>query len=488
MPISFNDIPANLRTPGTYIEFDNSLAAAGSQDFKILVIGQRLAAGTVAAGVPTLVTRKEDAATWFGAGAMITAMLAYALAVAPGIEIWAIALDDNGAGVAATGTVTVATAPTAAGTLNLYIGGQRVQVAVAATDTDANVATAIAAAVTADTSLPVTASATLAVVTLTARHKGEVGNDIDLRDSYYGEALPASLALTYAGMGTVIAGTANSDIAGAITAMADDWYNWISSPYTDTANLTAMTSEMNDRWGPLQQIDGRVFTATRNTLANASTFGNGLNDPHLVSMPADAAPQPPYVQAAVLCATAAKHLAIDPARPLQTLPLKGLMPAAREKRWMQSERNVLLFDGMATHTVDSAGVVHIERAITTYQKNAAGLPDASYLDINTPETLSRIRFRQRQMFAQQYPRHKLADDGTDYPAGQAIVTPAIAKLQLLALYREFIALGWCEDYDSYKATLITEINIDDPNRLDWRDQPNLVNQLRVTAGKTQFIV
>ena len=68
------------------------------------------------------------------------------------------------------------------------------------------------------------------------------------------------------------------------------------------------------------------------------------------------------------------------------------------------------------------------------------------------------------------------------------MTPAIAKLQLLALYREFIALGWCEDYDSYKATLITEINIDDPNRLDWRDQPNLVNQLRVTAGKTQFIV
>ena len=488
MSISFNSLPANLRTPGVYIEFDNSLASLGSQEFKILVIGQRLAAGTVAASVPTLVTRKEDAATWFGAGSMLATMLTHALAVASGIEVWAIALDDNGAGAAATGTITVSTAPSATGTLNLYIGGQRVQVAVGAADSDATVATAIAAAVTADTSLPVTAAAALAVVTLTARHKGEAANDIDLRDSYYGEALPTSLALTYAGMGTVIAGTGNPVITAAITAMADDWYNWIAVPYSDAANLALLTTELDDRWGPLQQIDGRAFIAYRGALGTTGTFGNTQNNPHLSCMSTNIAPQPPYVWAAVDCATAAGALAIDPARPLQTLELKGIVPPASAIRWTQAERNTLLFDGISTSKATADGRVQIERQITTYQLNAAGLSDASYLDINTPETLSRLRFRQRQLFAQRYPRHKLASNGTHYPAGQAILTPKAAALELLGLYQTFIELGWVEDYDSYKNTLITEIDGTDPNRLNYQDQPNLVNQLRIVAGKTQFIV
>lgn len=485
MGISFNELPANLRTPGTYIEFDPSRASLGAQDFNLLVIGQRFASGTVAQGVPTLVTRPDDADTYFGAGSMLATMLGYMLDVAPNIPITAIALDDLGAGVAATGTITVSTPPMAAGTLTLYIAGIRVQVGVAATDTETDVAAAIVSAITADTSLPVTASNALGVVTVTARHKGEVGNDIDLRDGYHGEALPTGVTLAYAPMS---GGTGNPDITNAITAMADDWYNWISSPYTDAANLAAMTSEMSDRWGPLEQIDGRVFVSYRSTLANASTFGNGLNDEHLTCMAVDDAPQPPYVWAAVNAATAAKHLVIDPARPLQTLVLKGLLPPAREKRWARRERNILLFDGIATHTVDSSGLVRIERQITTYQKNAAGLADASYLDINIPETLSRLRFRQRQMFSTRYPRHKLVDDGTNYPAGQAIMTPNMAALELLALFRDFIERGWVEDYESYKSTLITEIDDLDKNRLNYRDQPNLVNQLRVVAGQAQFIV
>ena len=92
------------------------------------------------------------------------------------------------------------------------------------------------------------------------------------------------------------------------------------------------------------------------------------------------------------------------------------------------------------------------------------------------------------MFALRYPRHKLADDGVAYGAGQAIITPKAAKGELLALYRQLADLGWVEDYDGYKATLIVERDISDRNRLNFSDQPNLVNQLRVVAGKTQFAV
>ncbi len=51
--ISFNSIPVDIRTAGQWIEIDQSHAVHGlpAQDRKLLVIGQRLPAGTVQAGV-----------------------------------------------------------------------------------------------------------------------------------------------------------------------------------------------------------------------------------------------------------------------------------------------------------------------------------------------------------------------------------------------------------------------------------------------------
>lgn len=486
--IGFNQIPPNLRTPGVHIEFDSSLANAGSQNFKMLAVGQRLAAGTVAEGVPTLVTDKEQAANYFGAGSMLAVICAAMLASSNTVELWAIALDDAGAGTAAAGTVTVSNAPTDNGTYNLYIGGERIQVAVASTDTADNVATAIAAAITASVDCPVSAAVdggTANQVNLTAKHKGEFGNDIDLRSNYFGETMPTGLAITF---GAMAAGGGNPDIATAIIAMADEQYNWIAMPWNDSANLTALAAELDDRWGPMRQIDGRAFAAYQGTLAATGTFGNGLNNEHLTMIGSGVSPQPPYLWAAVNCAVAAASLVVDPARPLQTLALPGIMGPAVGDRWTRAERNTLLYDGITTFSVSPSGEVLIERQITTYQTNGTGQADASYLDINTPETLSRLRYEQRQMFALRYPRHKLADDGVNYGAGQPVITPKAAKGELLALYSEFAERGLVEGYDDYKASLIVERDGSDRNRLNFSDQPNLVNQLRVVAGKTQFVV
>ncbi|MNT90133.1 hypothetical protein D3C72_2309740 [compost metagenome] len=51
------------------------------------------------------------------------------------------------------------------------------------------------------------------------------------------------------------------------------------------------------------------------------------------------------------------------------------------------ERNLHLFDGVATHNVDAGGNVCIEREITTYRVNSFGDADTSYLDITSPATL-----------------------------------------------------------------------------------------------------
>lgn len=485
MPISFDNIPANLRTPGSYIEFNNELAGANGQEFKLLILGQRLASGTVAAGVPKLVTRASDADAYYGRGSMLAEMIRASLNASKDVELVAIALADNGAGVAATKTVTVTGSPTEAGTVNLYVGGKRAQSAVTSGQTVTQVAAAIAAAVNADTSMEMTAGAAVGVVTLTARHAGECGNGIDVRVGYYDEKLPAGIAIAVA---DGVTGATNPDLAAAITAMGDTWYNWIACPYTDAANMTLLEAELNRRWGPTVQTGARAFAAFRGTLANTQTFGNGRNNPHVTCMGMSVSPQPPYIWAAVNATIAAKSLSIDPARPVQRLALTGIMAPALTARFTREERNVLLYDGIATHTVDTDGTVRIERQVTMYQTNSGGIADASYLDIETPETLERIRYRQRARILQKYPRHKLAADGTQYGAGQAIVTPSIIKGELLALYREMEADGWVEGFDHYKETLIVEIDAADHNRVNVNDQPNLVNQFRVHAQKTQFII
>lgn len=488
MPISFNTIPSTLRVPLAYIEFDNTRAVVGTPaiPFRLLVLGQMLAAGSAAANVPVLVTSYGQAEALFGRGSMLAEMFRTLKANNKFTETWAMPQVDAGAGVPATGTVTLGGAPTGAGVLNLYIAGTRVRVAVASGATLANIATALKDAINADTTLPVTAGAEAAVVTLTARNKGELGNAIDLRLNYYqGEKLPAGLTCAIVAMAN---GAANPDLAATIAAMGDEWYQGIVMPYTDTANLVLLEAELADRWSGTRQIDGLAFAAFRGNHGTTQAYGDARNSPHVSCVGTNLAPQPPYLWAAAYAAQAALSLSIDPARPLQTLVLAGIMPPAETVRWTQEERNLLLYDGIATHFVDSGGLVRIEREITMYQENAFGTADPSYLDVTTPATLSYLRYSIRARITQKFPRHKLADDGTNFGAGQAIVTPSTIRAELVALAREWEQAGLVENLDQYKSELIVERNANDRNRLDVLAPPDLVNQLRVFAAQVQFIL
>lgn len=484
MSLSFNTIPISIRTPGQYIEFDNSRALQGlpAVRHKILVIGQRLTAGNVNAGVPTRILSAAQAEAAFGRGSMLWAMLAALKAANSYTECWAVALDDNGAGAAASGTVTLSGSPTEAGTLNLYIGGQLVQIAVASAATTASLATALAAAVNADTTLPVTAGAAGSVVTLTARHKGEVANSLDVRLNYYmGERTPKGLVAAVVAMS---GGTSNPDVQAALTAIGDEQYHTIAHPYTDAANLGKVETLLATRWGPLVQKEGQAFTAVAGTVSAANTLGATRNSPHQSIIGAGKSPTPVYVWAAVVAAVDAFEP--DPARPRQTLVLPGLLAPAIGDRWTRDERNLALYDGISTTVVDAGDQVLIERLITTYQSNAFGVADASYLDIETMRTLAYLRFTVRARIAQKYPRHKLANDGTQYGAGQAVVTPNVIRAELVALFMDWMDAGLAEGLEQFKRDLLVQRSSTDPNRIDAVIPPDVINQFRVFAAQVQF--
>lgn len=488
MTISFAQIPVTIRTPGQYVEFDNSLANKGlvRDMVRVLLLGQPLPTGTAAPLVPVRVLSADHAVSLFGRGSMLAGMAAAFKKGNEDSDLWAVPVADNAAGQAAVGTVTMGGSAVAAGTLLLYVGGIKVQTAVAVGASATTVAGDLADAVNALPDLPVTASATGAVVTITARHKGEACNSLDMRTTYWqGDIVPAGITVTIAAMS---GGSGNPDVSDALAALGDVQYHHVITPWTDTANLAALEAEMGDRWSATRQIEGQAWAALAGTHATLSTIGSARNSEVLSIIGAQGSPTPPWLWASAYGAVAAYQLGIDPARPLQTLKLPGLLAPAEPDRFTRAERNLLLYDGVSTFLVAVDGSVSIERAITTYQVNSYGLPDPSYLDVETLATLSVLRSTLRARISQKFPRHKLADDGTRFGTGQAIVTPSIIRAELIALARAWEERGWVEQVDAFKELLVVERNADDPTRVDVVLPPDLVNQLRVFAALVQFRV
>lgn len=486
MAISFNDVPSNLLVPFVAVEIDNSRAEQGPslQPYRALLIGQKTAAGTATANALYKVTSADDVATLAGRGSMLHRQALAWFAANKLTETWIGVLADNGAGVAASGTLTVTGPATADGTISLYIGGELVEVAVSSGDVQNDIAAAIEAAIDANLDLPVTSSTTANAVTVTYRHKGLVGNELDMRLNYQdGDALPAGVSIAIVAMAN---GTTAPSLTSLISAMGDTQFHILAHPYTDSTSLTAIENELSSRFGSMRMIDGVAFTAKQDTHANLGTLGDARNSPHSVIIAAAYSPTQPCEIAAHGAGTAAKYGNADPARPFQTLPLPYVKSPAEADLFTIEERNLLLYDGIATTKVAAGGVVQIERLVTTYKTNAAGAADTSYRDVTTMLTLMYLRYSFRNRIQSRYPRHKLANDGTRFGAGQAVITPLIGKAEAVLWFKEMEELGLVEGLDQFKRDLVVERNQSDPNRLDFLLPPNLINQLVVSAVQVQF--
>jgi phage tail sheath gpL-like len=487
MTISFQEIPSNLRVPFVSVEFDASQASQGPAllPYRALVIGQKRSTGTAAANSLTRVTSADQVLALAGRGSILHRQAIAWFASNRVTETWIGVLDDNAAGVAPSGTITVTGTATADGTIALYLGGERVTVGVLSGDLLGAVATAIAAAINANLDLPVTAAAALGVVTLTYRHKGLVGNSYDVRHSYRDdEALPAGVALAIV---QLVGGTTNPTLSTLIAALGDIWFQVWTHPYTDATSLSAIEAELHSRFGPLRMIDGVAITSASGSFATLASLGNGRNSQHssIVAQPGINPLTPPSEFAAETAAILARFGAIDPARPFQTLPYVHALPPAETDLFMLEERNLLLFDGIATTRVGGT-VVQIDRLITTSQTNASGADDTAYLDVTTLLTLLYLRYSWRVRMQTRYPRHKLANDGTRFGPGQAVMTPKLGKAEAAGWFREMEQLGLVEGFAQFVADLVVERNASDPNRMDSLLSPDLINQLIVQASQIAF--
>lgn len=488
MSVSFNSIPSNIQVPLFWAEMDNSAANTTSDSAApALIIGYANSDASIQRNALTIMPSAGLAGSLAGRGSQLARMVASYRSIDPFGELWVIALDAPSAGAAASGALTLTGNAQESGTVYLYIGNVLVQAGVTAGETAADVAATVSAAINANVDLPVTAAVADAVVTLTARHAGLTGNEIPLALNYYGlvgsQTTPSGINIDIKAMS---GGSGVPDLTGAVAAMGDEPFDFIAFPFNDSSSVSTIHAELADRWGYARQLYGHVYSAKIGSLSELVAFGSSLNLEHIT-----VAGYEPDVHttadelAALRTARNAGFIRNDPARPTQTGELTGALPAPKGSRFIFSEQQSLLTHGIATAYVESSSL-RIQRDITMYKKNAFGVTDNSFLDSETLHTSAYVLRQLKSIITSKYPRHKLASDGTRFGAGQAIVTPAVIRGEMLAVYRKMERAGIVENYDLFKKYLIVERNADNPNRLDVLFPPDYVNQLRIFALVNQF--
>jgi phage tail sheath gpL-like len=498
MPISFSHIPQGWKVPLVYIEVDPSQAGTPTFTKYVLLTDYKIAAGTGVVDTPIACASVQSAVAIAGQGSPLARMFTEFFLVNKASPCLLLPIAEPAAGVAATGDIVVTAGPTQPGTLDLYIAGQNVNVGVNAGDTTAQVAGKIQAAIVAMPDLPVTASAPVgATTTLTAKWKGQTGNDIRVELNVLGpnggEMTPIGLTLTLPGGGsnTLINGTGVPNWTNAIANLGDEPYEYVGMGHTDTGSLLAWGTEYgftdSGRWGWIREDYGHVFAAKRDTYSNLFAYGPSNNTGVISIMAVEpTSPSPIYEWVGAYTGTAASALSIDPARPLQTLTFDGIRAAAKTGRFNKTQLNALATVGLAIQSTTPDGTPAIAREQTTYQKNILGQPDNAYELVTTLATLAELFRRIKQAITNKYARCKLANDGTKFGPGQAIVTPNIIKAEIVAEYRQSEYDGLVENTDIFKKYLIVERDDVDPNRVNVLYPPDIINQLRMFAVLGQF--
>ena len=380
-------IPSNTRKPGRYFEFDVTSAARGLApiDRRVALIGARLTAGTVAAGIPTEVSTETDADTYWGKGSELALMCRAAMKAGKKLArkgkkppaLWALALADP-AGVKADFTFTVTGPATAAGDVVFRIAGRTLRAGVA----NAASATVIAAAMKTAVDqmladLPVTGAAAIGVLTVTANNVGVNGNDIDCSVM----SAPAGVTVVAA---AGVAGTGSYDTTASLDILVDKQYHAVAIANhlsADVSDLKAHNAMVN---APGFKAFTIAYLAEIGSATTANALAVGANQMDVVLVSAEDCPNLTGEIAAQVAVTVEGH--DDPAANLDGTELDLYPPPAASVPTATEIETAIAAGALVLGVNDSQDQMTIVRAVTT-KTAISSVPFYNVLDLSNPRSL-----------------------------------------------------------------------------------------------------
>lgn len=489
MAISFTEIPASLLVPGQYQEIDSSLAGSVSDVKRALMIGTMASPGSATAGKAVQVRSADKAKKMFGNGSPASIMAEEFLSHNTTEELYVLPVAEPNEGLKWNKSFDVAAQTVQSGSVAISINGKKINAAVSAGADASAVASSITAAINGQENCPVEASVVeesekrKISVKVTSVVKGVTGN----YNTVSIESQAAGLTITAQ---NAVLGTLSPDIVSSLKNLGAVRYHYIASDFTDSANLKALSDELNDRYSALRQIDGRCFIALSGDLGDSDSentmlyTARSINCPHIVLVPRGNSVQHPALWSSAWCAVLSRRLADDPAANTTDIEIDDL----EAEEFNFEDRQTMLASGICTYRLDSTGTVLVERVVTSYTENSDGARDTSYLDIQAVETVSAIRTKINQEARKRFKTWKLAKTEENFGAGSKVMTPGVWRSFLSELYQSYFIqeVQWCQDFESYKNSIIVEIKADSKTRLEYQHRPVLIGQFYVGAGLNQF--
>lgn len=311
MAITTN-VPSTTRKPGQFHEFDLLSGAQGLTPLpnRVLLIGEKTAAGTGTADAFVQIFDETAADTIFGKGSFGALMCRKALETGRSLgiqpEIWGTPIADPG-GTAATFTYTV-TAGTAAeaGDIEFRLAGRTMRAGVSKGDDQDAVAAAIKDAIDTQAQLgllPGTAAVATNVCTFTVANTGVNGNDIDVSVEDVGlTGLTVTAAAAVAGVGTT-----------AVTTALDNslakYFEMKALSNHATADITALDTHMDAAWAAASKRWCFGVVGETGTLSTANTLSSTADRENIVVVGYEDSPSlPGEIAAAVCVAVSARSL------------------------------------------------------------------------------------------------------------------------------------------------------------------------------------
>lgn len=268
---------ATNRNPIVNAFIGSARLPATTPEHKVLVVGQSNSSNITSGDLVTEIGNSvEDIKTKFGAQEHITQMILAFVENNPTTRKDAIALNDSGTGVAATANIVFTGPATASGTIYISIASEyshRLAIGITKDDSATVVGDALEAAVTADATIPVTAVNAAGTVTITAKNKGTVGNDI-------GFAVEGEVAGVGVTLNAMSGGVNDPSLTGLFDVIDGEQYNTIITPYYA---LSALQTELDNRFNVSNKVvDGIGIVANEDTFANHSSNLTSLDSRNIV--------------------------------------------------------------------------------------------------------------------------------------------------------------------------------------------------------------
>jgi phage tail sheath gpL-like len=391
-------------------------------------------------------------------------------------------LEDDASGVAAVGDITPGGTQTIAEAYTVSVNNiESESFVISAGDSVSTITAAMTESINAVVDMPATATDGGTKVTLTAKWKGESGNDL-----YIGVNGSTTAGTTFA-LTQPTGGLVNPDVQDAIDQIGDIWETLVLNclNINDSTALDTYSTFGTGRWGSLTRKPLIVFTGnTSESVDDATTVSDvRKTDRTNCQLVSPGSKDLPFVVAAGQLARIAPIAQNNPARDYGGQEATYITPGEDGVQWLYNQRDSAVKKGSSTIEVKD-GVVNISDTVTMYHPTGDVIPPYRYVcDI---VKLQNIIFNIDLIFAaKEWNGAPLIPD--DQPTiNREAKKPKMAVAAVAGMLDSLGLNAIISDPDTAKSRTQAAINEQNPKRLDVATTVQLCGNTNIISVDLEF--